>query len=252
MPGNYHYKYEVDGRWCYDPDSPYEPNSLGIIDNVIEVVPAMIEYSNLSENEIGTTDTKPKNFSCNKNNPVFVKIATRLEGNLKLKGSWDNWQSETKMVWTFYQALNCYENVAFLLLDPGSYEYKFRVEGKGYIHDSNKFNKSDNFGGFNNFIKVLPRPENLNEENKELFNVSNLKWLKIEVEELNFSPIQGHSINLFRDDFFIFGGFHHGKFLDTLKCINTTSLQVEQPFTTGKCPEARAYHKFRIFINILF
>ena len=243
IPGTHHYKYEVDGRWCYDPENPSEPNSLGIIDNLIEVVPAMIEYSSLSDDEVEATHTKPKNFSRDKEKAVFVKIATRMEGNLKLKGSWDNWQSEIKMVWTFYQALNCYENVAFLLLDPGNYEYKFRVEGKGYIHDLNKFNKADNYGGFNNFIKVLARPENLGEENKELFNVNSLKWTKIEVEELNFSAIQGHSINLFGDEFFIFGGFHHGKFLDTLRCINTTTLQVEQPYTTGKFPEARAHHR---------
>lgn len=248
IPGIYRYKYEVDGRWVHDESVEHSENAFGVIDNLIEVVPAISEYSYLPSEIDQELDCEPINFAMDSSKAVIVKIATTIEGPLKIKGSWDNWKSEIKMNSKFYQALNCTENVVFLLLNQGNYEYKFVVHDTHYQHDPNKFSKSDNFGGFNNYIKVLEKQSvdltfAFNNKKKiQTLDVLNLKWTKIDVEELNFSAIQGHSINLFKDEFFIFGGFHHGKFLDTLRCVNAANLQIEQPCTTGKSPEARAYH----------
>lgn len=240
-PGVYSYKYFVDNKWIVDLNAAsFKDPVLGVDDNIIEVVPAVMEYSVRYEDMKQELEEIPLNFAKCEKTAVVVKLAIVMEGSLKIKGNWDNWADLIPMKKKFSQALNLYENYIYLLLDPGSYEYKYLVNNTDYRHDSSKLSRSDNFGGFNNFFKVLEKHNcnfGLN------FEVEKLTWKKIDVEELNFSAIQGHSINVIGDDIYIFGGFYHGKFLDTLRCVSKDNLQIEQPYTTGRTPEPRAYHK---------
>lgn len=238
-PGNYGYKFLVDGQWMIDLNAPNSKDPLGFDDNIIEVVPAIMEHSLRFDDIKQELDDTPLNFANPERTSVLVRITTTMEGSLKIKGNWDNWASLHPMKSKFYQALNVNESVIYLVLNPGIYEYKFFVNDTYYLHDSNKLSHSDNFGGFNNYFKVLDKQA----PDAKMINVEELIWNKIDVEELNFSPIQGHSINLIGDEFYIFGGFYHGKFLDTLRCVSKDNLQIEQPYTTGRTPEPRAYHK---------
>ena len=225
-----------------DLKADHSKDPLGFDDNILEVVPAIMEHSLRYDDIKQELDELPISFTKNEKTAVLVKITTIIEGSLKIKGNWDNWASLYPMKSKFYQALNLNENVIYLLLDPGIYEYKYFINDSYYQHDTNKLSRSDNFGGFNNYFKVLDKrapDENLD----AAFNLQELTWNKIDVEELNFSAIQGHTINMIGDEFYIFGGFYHGKFLDTLRCVCKDNLQIEQPYTTGRTPEARAYHK---------
>jgi len=225
-----------------DLNAPHSKDPLGFEDNNIEVVPAIMEHSLRFDDIKQELDESPLSFANNEQTAVFVKITTTLEGTLKIKGSWDNWASLHPMKSKFYQALNLNESVSYLVLNPGIYEYKFFVNDTFYMNDSNKLSRSDNFGGFNNYFKVLDK-QVPDASLAKMLNVEELTWSKIDVEELNFSAIQGHTINLIGEEFYIFGGFYHGKFLDTLRCVSKDNCQIEQPYTTGRIPEPRAYHK---------
>lgn len=241
-PGVYSYKFQVDGKYVIDQNAPFAMGPLGNDDNIIEVVPAIMEHSIKYDDIKQELDEIPINFAKNQKNAIFVKITTSMEGPLKIKGSWDDWTSLYPMKSKYYQALNKPENVINFLLNPGIYEYKYFVNNSQLIHDSNQLSRPDNYGGFNNYFKVIEKHLDTNPEGR--FTPEKVNWDKIDVEELNFSPIQGHSISLIGEEFYIFGGFYRQKFIDTLRCVNKENLQIEQPYTTGRMPEPRAYHRF--------
>lgn len=242
-PGTYGYKFFVDGKWMIDLNASYSKDPLGFDDNIIEVVPANLEHSLKYDDIKQELDETPINLTKSEKKAIFVKITTNLnlQGSLKIKGSWDDWQSLYPMKLKFSQALNQHEHVICFLLNPGIYEYKYFINDLYYMHDFNKLARNDNFGGFNNYIKVIEKHSESGIGAK--FYANELIWCKVDVDELNFSAIQGHSMNLIGEDFYIFGGFYRQKFIDTLRCVNKDNLQIEQPYTTGRSPEPRAYHK---------
>jgi len=73
--------------------------------------------------------------------------------------------------------------------------------------------------------------------------INDLYWNQIDCPELNFAAIQGHSMDLIADTIFIFGGFYHNNFLETLYGLNISTLEVMSLETKGKhMPDRRAYH----------
>lgn len=40
------------------------------------------------------------------------------------------------------------------------------------------------------------------------------------MDGLNFGAIQGHSLNCIRNQIYVFGGFYHGRFLNTIYAID--------------------------------
>jgi len=241
----------VDGQWMIDLSTEHAKDPNGFDDNVIEVVPAIMEHSLRFDDIKLELDETPIDFTKNNQIAILVKITTTIEGLVKIKGSWDNWASLHPMKKKYYQVLNHDENVIYLLLNPGFYEYKYFINDSYFMHDSNKLSRSDNFGGFNNYLKVIDKqPSDVSFGLP--FNIEELTWSKIDVDELNFSAIEGHTINLIGEEFYIFGGFYHGKFLDILRCVSKDNLQIEQPYTTGRIPEPRAYHKLEFIKHYTF
>jgi hypothetical protein len=105
---------------------------------------------------------------------------------------------------------------------------------------------NDGQGGLNNIIMVSKRrvdkqAKSSNNGDEELKTL-NIRWRTVEIEELNFAAIQGHSMNFVADDIYIFGGFYHGKFCDVLYCLRIDDLEVRGIDTKGKAPEPRAFH----------
>lgn len=243
-PGLYQYKFLVDGVWAYDKNELSITNSYGSINNIIEVFPA--SHETLTEHD--SEDNEIIRFPSMRDNESLttVKILTQMKGSsVLLRGSWDNWTSIIKMRSKIKIPFDYSEFVAYLKLASGKYEYKFIVDG-AWQHEASKMTTSDGCGGLNNVIMVSKRgveKENKGNRNAEGdLNVLNIRWRTVEIEELNFAAIQGHSMNFVADDIYIFGGFYHGKFCDVLYCLRIDDLEVRGIDTKGKAPEARAFH----------
>jgi hypothetical protein len=108
QPGIYRYKYMVDQTWRYDPNEETQLNSYSTYDNVIQVFPAVYEINK----EVSDTENQPIHTIAQ--NGYCVKIKTELAGkDLRVKGSWDNWQSEIPL----------HKSKFYVRLDPGIYRY---------------------------------------------------------------------------------------------------------------------------------
>ena len=214
-------------------------NQYGDYDNEIRVFPAVVDYDE-EENCFANDDQIYVNHSKNLKESVKVTITTYLEGCLKIKGSWDDWKLELPMIKKYNQAVNKHENTVYIKLDPGVYQYKFyNMDTKEWIHDKTRSKIDDKFGGKNNIINVFGKTKK-KQESIESYKI--LIWSEIEIDGLNFSAVQGHSISSISESIFIFGGFFHGRFLDSLYILNLSNLEVIQPPTKGTIPEPRAYH----------
>ena len=78
-------------------------------------------------------------------------------------------------------------------------------------------------------------------------------WNQIDCPDLNFAAIQGHSMDLIAETIFIFGGFYHNNFLETLYALNIGTLEVMPLETKGKyMPDRRAYHGSTVIGQLLF
>jgi len=122
-PGNYEYKFILDGRWITDPDNPLKVGS-------------------------GSTENS---FIAVKPNHTF-----RLEGNagarkVILTGSFNGWSStDYEMpikdgVWTFSLHLN-----------PGKHLYKFIVDGKWITDPANELWEKNQYGTGNSVLWIDP------------------------------------------------------------------------------------------------
>lgn len=88
MPGTYRYKYIVDSQWRYDPNDDVRANKYNTFDNLIQVFPAVYELNK----EESDTDNQPIHTFEEKG--LRVKIKTELTGDVRIKGSWDDWEKE--------------------------------------------------------------------------------------------------------------------------------------------------------------
>ena len=103
--------------------------------------------------------------------------------------------------------------------------------------DQTLMRTDDGFGGFNNVIKVREKEE------ETLWSPENLEWSMRKEDGLNFTAIQGHTMEMRGQHIYIFGGFFHGRFLNTMYKIDMEESEVYSIVSQGLTPENRAYHQ---------
>ena len=122
-PGNYEYKFIVDGKWMTDPDNP---------------------------NTAGSGDTKNYFFAL-KSNYVF-----RLDQNPEAKkvtvaGSFNGWNPDN-----FIMMKKTGKWVFPIYLKPGKYTYKFIVDGKWILDPANELWENNEYGTGNSILWIEP------------------------------------------------------------------------------------------------
>ncbi|EAS02707.3 kelch motif protein (macronuclear) [Tetrahymena thermophila SB210] len=274
--GTYQYKFIVDGKWTYDQSSPSAEDGFGSFNNVIEVVPRLVVYDETEESEEDERILKQIEGNQNKTQEQMnidnwdyggrlVKITTTLEApDIKIKGSWDNWQADQKMIRQFNNYKNNYENITKLKLKPGRYEFKFMCNGI-FMHDPNQKCIRNQYGTYNNIIYVeQPSSSLVSYSNAMLNSMSKIKqpeldctrlvWKSLQFQHVSWEKmrgqIQGHSMNRVGDYIYIYGGYR-GSYLDTMWEMNINTYEVDIVDTKGSAPEERAYHQINNFGNKL-
>ena len=120
-PGNYEYKFIVDGDWITDPANPYKTGSD--------------DYSN--------------SFMAFKPNHTFVLENHADATNVNLAGSFNDWSSNSYIMvkkdgkWTIS-----------LYLKPGKYTYKFIVDSKWILDPGNEIYEANEYGTNNSVLWI--------------------------------------------------------------------------------------------------
>jgi 1,4-alpha-glucan branching enzyme len=159
-PGRYQYKYVIDGgvRWERDPNNPDTAFESGI-ENSFIVVPAGIKYAaeRVTGTVIGGRESAEAKQEETAKAPapegaveVFVTFDKPDAGAVFIAGSFNAWSPEADAmakgedgVWRIT-----------LELAPGSYEYKFVVDGTWMEDPANSEFVSDPYGGKNSVLTV--------------------------------------------------------------------------------------------------
>ena len=58
------------------------------------------------------------------------------------------------------------------------------------------------------------------------------------------TAIQGHSMTYIANKIYIFGGFYHGRYLNSLYCVDLEEQEVLVIEPDGPIPENKAYHAY--------
>ncbi|MBT4291860.1 hypothetical protein HOD41_04155, partial [bacterium] len=142
-PGSHTYKFVVDGNWQTDPaNSNIEPDGLGGDNSLINVREGKDPFAAASSSDSNDdAGMKVVPFQCNANGGKDVFLA----------GSFNDWNDSRDRM------RDSNEDGIFtttLLLQPGSYEYKFVVDGNWKQDPDNSETAEDGFGGNNSLIVV--------------------------------------------------------------------------------------------------
>jgi len=122
-PGNYEYKYIVDGEWITDPGNPYTVGNGEIANSFLSVMP----------------------------NHTFVLEQHSDAKNVILSGSFNGWNE------TGYRMIEREGNWIFsLYLKPGKYTYKYIVDSKWIIDPTNELWEENEYGTGNSVLWVNP------------------------------------------------------------------------------------------------
>lgn len=122
-PGNYEYKFIVDGKWMIDP-----------VNNITT----------------GSGDTQ-NSFLSLKPNYVFILDKFADAKVVTVAGSFNDWNPDNfimvkkKGIWTFP-----------IYLKPGKYTYKFRVDGKWILDPANELWENNEYGTGNSVLWIEP------------------------------------------------------------------------------------------------
>lgn len=123
-PGNYQYKYIVDGQWITDPNNPHLGSLNGHLNSVVTIQP----------------------------NHTFVLKKYLNAVNVSVAGNFNNWSgysmTRTDEGWVFK---------AFL--SPGKCLYKFVVDGKWIIDTGNDLWEQNEYGNGNSVLWMGPGNE---------------------------------------------------------------------------------------------
>jgi len=118
-PGNYEYKFIVDGKWITDPANPYTSGSGDFVNSCLSFKP----------------------------NHTFMLAEFQNAWKVIVTGSFNNWNTDGyRMVkmdgkWTFP-----------VYLSSGKHLYKFIVDGKWILDPSNKLWEENEFGNGNSVL----------------------------------------------------------------------------------------------------
>ncbi|MCK9423713.1 MAG: hypothetical protein M0Q38_14065 [Bacteroidales bacterium] len=122
-PGNYEYKFTVDGEWITDPDNPFSVGS-GTNRNSILVVQA---------------------------NHTFVLDQSTSAKSVLVSGSFNGWSQDG-----YRMAIIDHKWKFPIRLKPGKYVYKFVVDGKWIMDPGNELWEENEYGTGNSVIWIEP------------------------------------------------------------------------------------------------
>lgn len=142
-PGKHSYKFVVDGNWVHDVNNPStEPDGFGGVNSVIYVQTAP---SPQREGKI-----KVASAPIVKNGEVTFTYQNPNATSVYLAGSFNNWSTTANpMIKNKYGVF-----VLKLRLPPGTYQYKYVVDGNWTPDPNNPNTAPDGFGGVNSVIEV--------------------------------------------------------------------------------------------------
>ncbi|MFH1843316.1 MAG: alpha-amylase family glycosyl hydrolase [bacterium] len=155
-PGQYPYKFVVDGAWFQDPSNPQGvDDGFGGQNSVVEVPAGSEAMTAASGGGGGTTaeETGPVVDAGAGLRTVEFTYTPVISGvsNVFLAGTFNDWNdSHTRMI-------DADEDGTYsvtLLLSPGNYQYKFVVDGQWQQDPANPLGADDGFGGQNSVLKV--------------------------------------------------------------------------------------------------
>jgi cyclomaltodextrinase len=163
-PGRYQYKFVVDGQWSQDPNNPEGADDGFGGQNSVLNVPSGVKKLNAGAGGAGTGDgeTGQGDGTDTGTGPMGAVIGMRsveflytpvISGvaNVFLAGTFNDWNdSQTSM--TDADGDGTY--AATLLLAPGTYQYKFVVDGQWRQDPNNPQGAPDGFGGQNSVLEV--------------------------------------------------------------------------------------------------
>ncbi|MBU2556276.1 MAG: glycogen-binding domain-containing protein [Bacteroidetes bacterium] len=122
-PGNYEYKYIVDGRWILDPHNPYSTGSGDFENSFIAFQP----------------------------NHVFALNGFVSAKEVLISGSFNDWNENG------YHMLRKKNNWVFpIFLKPGRYSYKFIVDRQWITDPDNPYYEKNEFGSDNSVLWINP------------------------------------------------------------------------------------------------
>ena len=155
-PGRYQYKFVIDGgvRWEQDPNNPDKATEDGI-ENSFMVVPPTISYE--YEAVTGTVIGEGSGFdtgrgAAEKKPAVEVTVTVDFPDadSVSMAGTFNDWDPNAVKLAKGDQGLW----TATLTLPPGSYQYKFIVDGTWVEDPGNPETVDDGYGGVNSVLTV--------------------------------------------------------------------------------------------------
>ena len=152
-PGEYEYKFIVDGTWVEDPDNPRKvPDGFGGFNSEFELTE---DGKIITVGKLKTPS--PKAIKTSWRGPeytpkgVLFRFYAPDANRVFLAGTFNNWAPDAL-------PMQKDENGIFsvkIKLHPGTYQYKFVIEGTTWKEDpTNPAKVDDGFGGFNSVFKL--------------------------------------------------------------------------------------------------
>jgi 1,4-alpha-glucan branching enzyme len=154
-PGRYQYKFVVDGgvRWEQDPNNPDKGTEAGI-ENSLIIVPPTVRYD-VPERITGTvigggalpsvSEIAPRELQ-----EVVFELEAEGANDVTVAGTFNDWDANAVR-------LTKGEDGVFratVEIEPGTYEYKFVVDGTWVEDPANPDTVDDGYGGVNSILTV--------------------------------------------------------------------------------------------------
>jgi hypothetical protein len=154
-PGRYQYKFVIDGgvRWEQDPNNP-DKDTEGGIENSLIIVPPTVRYD-VPERITGTViggaalplavERAPRELR-----EVTFELDAPDAGSVFVAGTFNDWNPNAR-------ELEKGEDGVFratVELEPGTYKYKFVVDGTWLEDPENPDTVDDDYGGVNSILTV--------------------------------------------------------------------------------------------------
>jgi len=248
-PGIYQYKYIVDGEWKCDLGEPLTDDGVGGKNNIIEVRPLNTNEEEDEDQDYFIFIQSPHSQKQVKSKKITYQYPAIW---VAIKGSWDNWKQEIMLKKVKNNFSGFMEFYVTLKIAPGSYEFKFIVDGHWLTSPNYPIVKgSNNIENNLLFVSSYGHPP----QESQIINVqqeTSLAWRREEGKWTECGRIhhtlQGHSISNICDLIYIFGGLANNKFTNTLYCYDPKSNEfsvVEDQ--KGDIPEPRAFHHASVF-----
>ncbi len=144
-PGQHTYKFVVDGEWLQDPNNPnVEDDGFGGENSVVIVKHGADPFAAVDSKAPAVAVTGVRTVK-------FAYAAGTSAANVFLAGTFNDW-NDSKQRMSDADGDGVFETT--LLLQPGSYQYKFVVDGSWHHDPENPDTTEDGFGGSNSLLEV--------------------------------------------------------------------------------------------------